>query len=424
MPRSLSSDLFSDLFGDQTDYRQSQSSSRRKTSSSRSGSGRRGTGSSQQQQQQQEEPYFSTARSRHVKSKAKVKRPVKGADVTIDVHLSFIEAAQGVSKQLEFTADGSCKSCRGSGAAGTSTSCRSCNGRGIHNLKMPGHISMHVACDRCEGSGVHQPTCAPCSGSGLVKEKRQVRVNIPSGVESSTAIRVVNQGHAGKRGGAHGHLLLKAIVASHPIFTRTGLDLHLEYPLPLTTALLGGMAQVPSLSGGMHTVRVEQGTQHLSKKILPGRGIRVATKASSSETKIGAQHVTWRIDMPTELSLKSKDLLKQLALEMGNIHNIDLTADIRQHAGKGKSMEEQEEQEEDAQTKNAASDDTATGNTVDPAAATAAEPESTQTETPRPKRRTRKAAAAAASTPTDEQAAEPAAPPKRRGRPAKVRAQL
>lgn len=288
------------------------------------------------------------ARNRAKRKEEKRAAAVPGSDLTLEIPLTFVEAAQGTVKTIQFQADGSCRACGGGGAKpGSSSACRSCNGRGVQNMRMPGHQSMHVECDRCNGTGTYETQCGTCHGSGHVKEKRTVEVQVPAGVDGSSNIRLLNQGHSGRRGGAHGHLLLKAIIAPHPIFKRVGYDLHSEHTLPLTTALLGGVAQVPGLDGSIQSVRIEQGTQHLATRSLPGRGIKILDKlpkggVSSAGTPgsysmrgghaYGSQQVTWRIELPKELSPKSKDLLKQLALEMGNIQNIDLTTDIRKQS--------------------------------------------------------------------------------------------
>ena len=300
-----------------------------------------------------EEAFEAAAAARSARNRAKRKEEkraaaVPGSDLTLEIPLTFVEAAQGTVKTIQFQADGSCRACGGGGSKPNSSSaCRSCNGRGVQNMRMPGHQSMHVECDRCGGTGTYETQCGTCHGSGHVKEKRTVEVQVPAGVDASSNIRLLNQGHSGRRGGPHGHLLLKAIIAPHPIFKRVGYDLHSEHTLPLTTALLGGVAQVPGLDGSIHSVRIEQGTQHLTTRALPGRGIKILDKLPKGGISstgapgsyimrgghaYGSQQVTWRIELPRDLSPKSKDLLKQLALEMGNIQNIDLTTDIRKQS--------------------------------------------------------------------------------------------
>lgn len=278
----------------------------------------------------------------------------------MSIPLTFTEAACGTTKSISFQADGTCRTCTGSGVkSGAGGDCRQCGGRGVQNMRMPGYNNMQVECDRCEGSGTVETQCGSCHGSGHVKEKRTVEVSIPAGVDTHTNIRLLHQGHAGKHGGVNGHLLLKTTIAPHATFTRQGFDLHLDHSLPLTTALLGGVAQVPSLDGGVHSVRVESGTQHGSKVSIPGRGIRILSENGKSASSYpsatmragvayGAQQVTFHVHLPRngELSAKSKDLLKQLALEMGNIHNIDLTTDVRRQSAQLAREKEKQAQHE------------------------------------------------------------------------------
>lgn len=187
-----------------------------------------------------------------------------------------------------------------------------------------------------------------------MREKRTVQVEIPAGIESTSIIRVSNQGHStgavGKRGGGgkqrqHGHLLLKPVIQPHAIFTRQGFDIHCTQPLPLTVALLGGTTLVPTLDGNLQTIRVEKGTQNMSVQTLPGKGIKLLKNNSnaaakhahsdSSSTTHGSQHITWSISVPPTLSQKSKDLIKQLALELGQIQNVDLSEDVKTNSKLG-----------------------------------------------------------------------------------------
>jgi len=337
-------ELYEELFGDGFQYhrgnpgtgasqrkRASTSTSYAKSSSSSSSSHRAPSSST------------SSTRTTRTRTTHRNRRPVKGHDIQLEVSLTFMEAAQGTTKQVQFHADGVCRTCSGTGIRPSRTrapSCRSCNGRGFRHLRMPGYIRMKVACDDCEGTGTTIQTCGSCMGHGVVREKRTVDVTIPPAVDSKTRIRLVNQGHAGRRGGSGGNLLLKTNVAPHPIFSREGFDLVSELELPLTTALLGGQVLIPTLNGAMQLIRVERGTQHLSQMVLEGKGLKIhppppssssasnSSRNSSSQPTHGCYRITWKVEMPKHLSHRAQDLLKQLALEMGNIHNVDLSSDV------------------------------------------------------------------------------------------------
>ncbi len=53
----------------------------------------------------------------------------------------------------------------------------------------------------------------------------------------------------GGSGGASGDLYLRVRLKPHPVFERKGNDLHAKVAVPVTTAVLGGEAQVPTITG-------------------------------------------------------------------------------------------------------------------------------------------------------------------------------
>jgi DnaJ-class molecular chaperone len=78
---------------------------------------------------------------------------------------------------------------------------------------------------------------------------RTVDVRIPAGVGDGSRVRVSGEGESGSGGGQSGDLYLKIRLAPHPRFERKGRDLYTKVPIPLTTAVLGGEADVQTLGG-------------------------------------------------------------------------------------------------------------------------------------------------------------------------------
>ena len=105
-------------------------------------------------------------------------------------------------------------------------------------------------CERCEGSG-RAPTgrsCPQCAGSGLVSYTRKIEVKIPAGVRDGSRIRIANEGGAGVMGGAKGDLYFRIHVRPHERFRRDEDNLILDVDVPLTTLVLGGEIEVPTLA--------------------------------------------------------------------------------------------------------------------------------------------------------------------------------
>ena len=101
----------------------------------------------------------------------------------------------------------------------------------------------------------------------------RLSVKIPAGVENGSVIRLAGQGHPGANGGPTGDLLLTVKVSPHPYFRREGADLLLDLPVTPSEAVLGAKVEVPTLSEGMVTVTVPPGTSSGQKLRLRGKGV-------------------------------------------------------------------------------------------------------------------------------------------------------
>ena len=101
---------------------------------------------------------------------------------------------------------------------------------------------------------------------------RSVDVRIPAGVKDGSRVRAAGEGAAGSNGGAAGDLYLRVRIKPHPVFERKGDDLHTRVPVPVTTAVLGGEAQVPTIPGSVR-LRIPEGTQNAQVFRLKGHGM-------------------------------------------------------------------------------------------------------------------------------------------------------
>lgn len=105
----------------------------------------------------------------------------------------------------------------------------------------------------------------------LVKDDRRLDVRVPPGVRTGSRIRVRGEGMPGA-GGPPGDILLVVEVEPDPRFERDGDDLHTTVAVPLTTAVLGGEARVPTLAGDI-TLTIPPGTQNGRRFRLRGKGM-------------------------------------------------------------------------------------------------------------------------------------------------------
>ena len=141
---------------------------------------------------------------------------------------------------------------------------------------------------------------------------RPIRITVPAGVENEQSIRIPGQGGPGANGGPNGDLFLTFIVAPHPRFKRVGSDLYLTQDLDLSKALLGGEITVDTMDGKVK-LKVSPETQNGTKVKLKGKGFPVYKE----EGRFGDLYVTYNVKLPTGLSEREKELIRELA----NIRN-------------------------------------------------------------------------------------------------------
>ncbi len=235
--------------------------------------------------------------------------PEAGADLRYDLLVNFEEAVKGVEKEIRVNRREVCSQCGGNGAeAGTALkTCPTCNGRGQVSTSQ-GFFSFTRTCSRCGGMGQSvEKVCSRCRGSGRVKIERNISVNIPAGVETGSSLRLSGEGEAGLFGGPRGDLYIVIKVKRHELFSREGNDIVCEIPISFATACLGGEIDVPTLDGELK-LKIPPGTQ--SGQVFRQRGKGFSDLHGHGK---GDLLIHLRVDVPTHLSEKEKELIRQLA---------------------------------------------------------------------------------------------------------------
>lgn len=136
---------------------------------------------------------------------------------------------------------------------------------------------------------------------------KQIRVTIPAGVANGQRLKLREHGGEAPQGGTRGDLYITFRIAPDPLFKRTGNDLLLTVPLALTTAVLGGEATVPTLTGDVR-LKVAPGTQPGSKVRLRGKGFPIYRHEGSCGDLI----VTFSVSIPTTLTPHQRQLYEEL----------------------------------------------------------------------------------------------------------------
>jgi len=138
---------------------------------------------------------------------------------------------------------------------------------------------------------------------------RTVDVRIPPGVGDGSRVRVAGEGEPGVGDASAGDLFLRVRLGPHPVFERKGRDLHVKVPLPVATAVLGGEAEVPALTGKPVRLRVPPLTQNGQVLRLRGYGM---PKVGHPEEK-GDLYARVEVELPTTLSPAEREHYEALA---------------------------------------------------------------------------------------------------------------
>ncbi len=94
-------------------------------------------------------------------------------------------------------------------------------------------------------------------------------VRIPAGLDSGQVLRLRGKGAPGD---PPGDALIEVEVGPHPLFRREGRDIHLDLPVTVAEAVLGGRITVPTVDGPV-SMAVPPGSSTGTRLRLRGRGV-------------------------------------------------------------------------------------------------------------------------------------------------------
>jgi molecular chaperone DnaJ len=241
------------------------------------------------------------------------KRVNRGSDVRITVRLTLKEIAEGVTKKLKLNKVVACEHCGGTGAKDKSsyTTCSQCGGSGyvitVQNSFF-GRMQTQSVCPTCQGEGrVIKDKCSHCGGEGTERGDKIVEVKIPAGVSEGMALTLQGMGNAARQGGISGDLIVVIKEEEHPDFERSGNNLVHNLRISVTTAILGGDAEVPTIDGRVR-INIEAGTQSGKVMRLRGKGLPDVNGRGRGDIIIVVDVV-----IPTELTKEERKLVEQLS---------------------------------------------------------------------------------------------------------------
>lgn len=245
---------------------------------------------------------------------ASVQRDTSGEDIQLNISISFMDAAKGCRKEIQYIRNEPCQACKGTGAKDGSSfrTCTKCGGKGrvrFTQQTMFGRTVREGACPECGGRGkIITDRCPECKGKGYIRGETRIPLDIPAGADTNSYIRKYSYGHASTEGGVPGDLIVVFRVEPHKIFQRKNFDLYVDLPIPFQTALLGGKVKVPDLDD-VFDYDIPEGTQSGTVFTIRGKGIK-------TQKGTGNLYLRVFVELPAKLSREQR---KQLAEAAGSL---------------------------------------------------------------------------------------------------------
>lgn len=185
----------------------------------------------------------------------------------------------------------------GGGARGRSRAPRHSRGRDVeHEIELDLEDALHGTVQRL---GINQ--------NG---EHKSVEVRIPPGVSDNSRVRVSGEGERGSGAAASGDLYLRVRLRPHPRFERKGRDLFIKVSVPVTTAVLGGEVDVPTLAGKPLRLKIPTATQNGQVFRLRAHGLPTTNKDGLP----GDLYATVDVAVPRTLSDDERQHYEALSL--------------------------------------------------------------------------------------------------------------
>lgn len=243
--------------------------------------------------------------------------PEQGADLRYDMEITLHEAATGIKKKFTVPKNDTCTHCHGTGAEPGSSveTCPDCHGTGQQRVVRNGPFGQMVniiTCQHCQGSGkIIRNKCAECRGTGTIRVKKTIEVNIPAGADTGVRMRVSGEGEPGKRGGPKGDLYVYIYVKDDPDFERDGDDLYKSVDITFPVAALGSTIKVKTLDKEVE-LKIPAGTQSGTRFRIIGEGM-----PHLQSSRKGNLYVEVKVTVPKRLKEEQKEALLNYAHLMG-----------------------------------------------------------------------------------------------------------
>jgi molecular chaperone DnaJ len=236
----------------------------------------------------------------------------RGSNARVKVKLTLEEVAKGVAKKIKIKKNVTCGTCSGSGAKDRNavSTCSTCRGAGyVRQVKNTflGQMQTTAPCPTCSGTGQEVTAkCGTCKGAGATAGDEVIEINIPAGVSEGIQLSMGGKGHAGKRGGPSGDLIITIEEIPHDSLKRDGQNIIYDLYMNFADAALGSSVDVPTIDG-LVKIKIPPGTQSGKIFRLRGKGLPGVQSYGT-----GDQLVHVNIWTPKKLDAKERQLLEKL----------------------------------------------------------------------------------------------------------------
>jgi len=233
-----------------------------------------------------------------------------GSDTNLCVEVDLLEVLTGCDKKVHIKQIVVCDDCSGNGYKSKSdtSKCDICRGSGRIQQVVGGFMRVASTCQNCGGRGskISNP-CKCCHGKGFIKNRRDINVSIPSGVQSGNILKLSGMGNREPGSEMFGNALVEILVKEHPRLHRKNSDIHSNVIISYGEAALGSKVRVGGLDSHQ-TVDIQPGTSQGSIIEIKNQGLPIGIGSTSR----GSHKVHISIEVPSEVTDEERELIEKL----------------------------------------------------------------------------------------------------------------
>ncbi len=240
----------------------------------------------------------------------------KNTDLVTEIDVSLEDVYFGNEKEIKIKRKVKCPTCNGKGAKNYSdiTVCPVCGGSGVEVHQQRtffGTFKTERLCLRCGGRGeVIKNPCQSCKGKGVIEKKEIIKFGIPKGIENGIELRIAGKGDYNSDLDSYGDLYVKVNYKNDSIYDVEGTDLYTSLTINFVQAALGDTIEIEHFKKKL-SIKIPEGTQPSTLLRVKNKGLPIY-----GTSRYGDLYIKVKVRIPTKLSKKQKELLKQLGKDL------------------------------------------------------------------------------------------------------------